>query len=141
MNTEQPKQPESVDLTEHAGNAATAREVRHTPGPWVLSEHGKIEGRAGTYRQVVGEGGMFGGDIVAHVCVLHPYNRDLQLSGEANASLIAAAPDGHEANKVSLMVLCALEKANDWHPNMAKDIAFAIEANRAAIAKATGATS
>lgn len=27
MNTEQPKRPESVYLTEHAGQAATAREV------------------------------------------------------------------------------------------------------------------
>jgi len=52
------------------------------------------------------------------------------------ARLIAVAPDAHEANKSALMVLCALEKANDWHPNMEKDIAFAIEACRAAMSKA-----
>jgi hypothetical protein len=38
-----------------------------------------------------------------------------------------------EAMKSALCVLCAAEKANDWHPNMAKDFAFAIEALRAAI--------
>lgn len=39
-----------------------------------------------------------------------------------------------EAHKTSLSVLCALEHANDWHSNMQKDITFAIDGTRAAIA-------
>jgi len=62
----------------------------------------------------------------------------ISCANEADARLIAAAPEQHEANKTSLCVLCALLDANDWHPNMRKDIEFAIAANRAAIAKATG---
>lgn len=46
---------------------------------------------------------------------------------EANQAML-------EANKASLLVLCALSKA-DWHPNVRKDIDFAIQANRSAIAK------
>ena len=49
------------------------------------------------------------------------------------------APEQHEANKVSLMVLCAIADLDlPIHPTMQRDIQFAIEANRAAIAKATG---
>ena len=43
-----------------------------------------------------------------------------------------------ETAKTSLCVLCALLDANDWHPNMRKDIAFAIEGNRYAIAAVEG---
>lgn len=41
-----------------------------------------------------------------------------------------------EACKTSLCVLSALKDANDWHPNMTKDIVFAIDGNRAAIDRA-----
>ena len=96
-------------------------DTKFTPGPWAVEmmPSGRITVTAGQL--------FVAGD-----------DNDVGL-GVDDAHLIAAAPDSHEANKVSLLVLCALEKANDWHPNMAKDIAFAIEANRTALAKATGA--
>jgi hypothetical protein len=52
---------------------------------------------------------------------------ELRRLHEANQAML-------EANKASLLVLCALRKA-DWHPNVRKDIDFVIKANRAAIAK------
>jgi hypothetical protein len=71
----------------------------------------------------------------------HPADHALQgdFGSEAEARIIAAVRESHEANKASLMVLCAIRDAQSWHENMLKDIDFAIEANRAAIAKATGA--
>lgn len=52
---------------------------------------------------------------------------------------MAAGPDLLAAAKASLLVLCALlsERGKAMHPNMVKDVEFAIEANRVAIAKAT----
>lgn len=58
---------------------------------------------------------------------------ELRRLDRVNAALV-------EANKSALMVMCALEKANDWHPNMEKDIAFAIDATRAALTSATKET-
>lgn len=52
---------------------------------------------------------------------------ELRRLHEANIAMIVA-------NKASLLVLGVLSKA-DWHPNVRKDIDFAIQANRAAIAK------
>lgn len=58
---------------------------------------------------------------------------ELRRLDRVNAELV-------EANKLALMVMCALEKANDWHPNMEKDIASAIDATRAALTSATKET-
>ena len=68
---EQPKS--DFYLTEIAGNTATAREVRHTPGPWFQSSY---EGGWDCVREA-------GGQIVCKLVLNEP----------ANARLIAAAPD------------------------------------------------
>lgn len=71
---------------------------------------------------------------------------EAEAEAAANARYVAAADPGtiaallaeldalREARKSSLLVLCALRDANDWHPNMVRDIDFAIAANRAALA-------
>lgn len=64
---------------------------------------------------------------------------DLEKSGDyafADAILALRAPAQHDhtAAKASLLVLCAIRDAQSWHENMLKDIDFAIEANRTAIA-------
>jgi hypothetical protein len=63
--------------------------------PWIAGDTHKIEGRAGTYRQILDQGGGFGSNIVAHVCVAHPANHELQKDGEANAALIVRAVNCH----------------------------------------------
>lgn len=52
----------------------------------------------------------------------------------------AAAPDLYEANKSSLMVLCAIREMHVWSRNMLADIDFAIEASRAALSKVSQQT-
>jgi hypothetical protein len=48
---------------------------------------------------------------------------------------VAPAHEGQsrEAHKAALMVLCAVQKMDGLHPNMQKDITFAIEATRGAL--------
>jgi hypothetical protein len=46
----------------------------------------------------------------------------------------SGAADDHTAAKASLLVLSAIRDAQSWHENMLKDIDYAIEANRAALA-------
>jgi hypothetical protein len=121
----------SSDVTEAKGMAA-----KHTPGPWVL--RGSDNATPHILHQQHDNPEQDISDPDQLVCIL-PAEITRSYNSWANARLIASAPESHEANKLALMVLCALEKANDWHPNMQKDIAFAIEANRAAIAKATQA--
>lgn len=108
---------------DHLGGGGGGGVQGHTPGPWF---HATSQGQVGSV-----EDGH--GNVVAQTQQITPNDHARR---NADARLIAAAPDGHEANKAALMVLCALERANDWHPNTEKDIAFAIEACRAAIAKA-----
>lgn len=67
---------------------------KHTPGPWELSEAEYKEG-FGTYRRV--EQVEQFGDVVASVCIRHSVNHTLDACGDANARLIAAAPDLLEA--------------------------------------------
>jgi hypothetical protein len=78
--------------TTNSGCASTGSEARHTPAPWVLGDTRSFQGREGTYREVLDDGGHMGSNIIGHVCVAHPYNHDLQQGGEANARLFAAAP-------------------------------------------------
>ena len=105
-------------------------EQKHTPGPWVTSERTtKLEGRRGLYRQIIGGPVTdMGSDIVAWACVSHPYNHGLHRHGEANASLIATAPELLEA----LEGLMALESRGRLMP-----IGREWDAARAAISKAT----
>jgi hypothetical protein len=91
MDTEQPKS-DSAYTSALAGKASKVSEARHTPAPWVLGDTRSLQGREGTYREILDDGGHMGSNILGHVCVAHPYNHDLQRNGEANARLIIASP-------------------------------------------------
>jgi hypothetical protein len=83
--------------------------TQHTPGPWELSEAKYKEG-FGTYRRV--EQVEQFGDVVASVCIRHTVNHTLNAAGDANARLIAAAPELLEALK--LVVTIASEAHDHW---------------------------
>jgi len=97
----------------------------HTPGPWTIgvadSGEASIDALAGPIR-------WYG---LAEVIVRYD-GRDLDSTGEANARLIAAAPDLLAALKVCAAV-CAGEVMNK------NGLIGALEQARAAIQKATGA--
>jgi hypothetical protein len=84
-------------------------EAKHTSGPWKAdAEPQRLDGRAGTYRRIV-EAGCFP-NILAHVCVSHPVNGELNEHGEANARLIAAAPELLEAlNRIAKLIPVAAD--------------------------------
>ena len=90
-----------------------------TPGPWQIVESQQPN--------IIGPGGEW--IATTTFCWI-----DLRQI-EANTRLVAAAPDCHEAAKASLTVLCAIRDAQSWSANMLKDIDFAIEACRVAVAK------
>lgn len=97
--------------------------MKHTPGPWELSEAEYKEG-FGTYRRV--EQVEQFGDVVGSVCIRHAVNHTLDACGEANARLIAAAPDLLSA----LVMVLDDPNALDGRPRTAEVV-------RAAIRKAT----
>lgn len=101
--------------------------MTHTPGPWELSEAQYKDG-FGTYRRV--EQVEQFGDVVASVCIRHAVNHTLNAAGDANARLIAAAPDLLEACQ-ALIAHC------DKNPPMG-DSLWSVQQIRTAIAKATG---
>lgn len=103
--------------------------LKHTAGPWELSESTYREG-FGTYRRV--EQVEDFGDIVGLVCVKHTVNHTLNDAGEANARLIAAAPDLLKA--LEPFVLANSSEEFVTLVVRSGDITKA----RAAIAKATG---
>lgn len=118
-------------------------ETAWTRGPW--------EYIPGTEHHGPYVSGPFGGDICDCYAMSNPESLSVRNGGksqpiwhqaeraDANARLISASPEMHEANKSSLMVLCAIRGAHLWSRNMLADIDFAIEANRAALAKVKGA--
>ena len=97
--------------------------TQHTPGPWELSE-GVYKDGFGTYRRI--EQVEQFGDVVGSVCIRHEINHTLNEAGEANARLIAAAPD-----LLEVLEICAMVLNQVWYRTPA-DMAYA------AIAKATG---
>jgi hypothetical protein len=97
---------------------------KHTPGPWELSEAQYKDG-FGTYRRV--EQVEQFGDVVASVCIRHAVNHTLNACGDANARLIAAAPE---------LLEMLVEAANFIQPySVGQELLERIDA---AIAKATG---
>jgi phage tail protein X len=103
--------------------------MKHTPGPWELSEAEYKEG-FGTYRRV--EQVEQFGDVVGSVCMRHAVNHTLDACGDANARLIAAAPELLEALEVILRDHMAVHGVGDL------EMQPALFQARAAIAKATG---
>lgn len=98
--------------------------ANHTPGPWKYIKELHYIGRE-------------------DATVAYPYLHRGNWTKEsiANTKLIAAAPDQHEANLLSLAVLSDIERAiSNEEPlsaRMIKGISDAIEANVKAIKKAT----
>jgi len=103
--------------------------MKHTPGPWELSEAQYKEG-FGTYRRV--EQVEQFGDVVASVCIRHAVNHTLDACGDANARLIAAAPNLLEALEVILRDHMAVHGVGDL------EMQPALFQARAAITNATG---
>lgn len=102
--------------------------TKHTPGPWILGKHGVI--KAGVVRQYTNGESQ---DQIAMACGL---DHDNMGSQEANARLIAAAPDLLEA----LIELEAAQYLNFNDRDARKEWRFAIIKAKAAINKATATT-
>lgn len=106
------------------------REVAHTPGEWASSresDNGDFAIRVPVGRHRI-------------AIVYRRSGPDGEAEAEANARLIAAAPDQHVAaialDGLSLVILSAVNFADKA---MSERVAEALRANRAAISKATGA--
>lgn len=110
--------------------------TKHTKGPWVWSDKFKTFDNERNTWSLLGEGGYgilsCDGDANSPQC--------LGASGEANARLIAAAPELLEALKLVTDVYAAMREtlsskypADGWSAET-----MTIDAARAAIAKATG---
>ena len=82
----------------------------HTPGPWELSE-AIYEDGCGTYRRI--EQVKQFGDVVGSVCIRHAINNTLNEAGEANARLIAAAPELFDALLDALSVTLSVSTSRD----------------------------
>jgi hypothetical protein len=108
---------------------------KHTPGPWVQDTRGypHPDVKAASGRNIACTWGVNNQPKTKEA-----YEAQKQIA-RANARLIAAAPESHEANKLSLTVLCAIRAAGvlSHDTNILRDLDSAIGANRAAIAKAT----
>jgi hypothetical protein len=117
---------ESVPIVEVAGPA------KHTPGPWDIVQDAPLNPRA---RFNIGSRGP--GGLATYVCTIKT-EKHLALDGneEANARLIAAAPDLLEA----LRGLLRETRAKNPSPKVGKDFSLLvhIEGARKAIAKAEG---
>lgn len=108
--------------------ANTAEKAKHTPGPWSydveINDHGGWEAETQDITIYAGEVAI---SIYSTECAEYPDDA----ACEANARLIAAAPDLLEA----LSNLCALYESDDGCLQLAE-----YKAARAALARATGAT-
>lgn len=101
----------------------------HTPGPWIAGggrlvrvfDAGRVDPVCGVHRRGVHTGGHDPSET------------------EANASLIAAAPDQHasgiELDRLFLVIESAVRNADPAH---LPAVVAALKANRAAVAKAEG---
>jgi hypothetical protein len=99
--------------------------TQHTPGPWAVRDHWSDEGAFEVYPTRNGKQPKFG--EWAALAEVPEYGEG---EAEANALLIAAAPDLLEA----LKLIASAE-------NSALDLAYCKGIARAAIAKATGVQS
>jgi hypothetical protein len=99
--------------------------AKHTPGPWHADANGGIWRRRPCELYENG-GGVAGDRQLATVWKGWVNDGEIGYPLEANARLIAAAPDLLDACKVAFDQTCAVGRPKDW------------EQLRAAIAKATG---
>jgi hypothetical protein len=102
--------------------------MKHTPGPWKVKELSKrdIAVTSDTYYAPI-----------PHICKLYCIKNQEEM--EANASLIAAAPDLLEACKDQLALICRLcILLNPQHADIKNCTCGDTESFRNAIAKAEG---
>jgi hypothetical protein len=109
-------------------------ESKHTPGPWSVEPFQDCWPTATNGAQITIPSPL---GKTAIACAHALWDRDGgKAAAEANAKLIAAAPDQHEAAKEidgwSLVIESAVREAQPHH---AEAIVNALLANRAAIAK------
>ena len=106
----------------------------HTPGPWmVASSSNGFPDRIVAPAQDDMTAGIVGSAITRHRCISFPSSPE----GQANARLIAAAPDILHELKRLVAALEPLERSGNW-PLDSAGIAT-LNAARAAIAAAEGA--
>lgn len=108
-------------------STSNTKPAAHTPGPWYVGD--EFTERVGAYR-VRGFPISGSGKAIARVWNGTEHNNLPPIGNEANAQLIAAAPD----------LLAALQNLENWATAMATVPSLNIEpliAARAAIAKAT----
>lgn len=116
-----------------------SREERHTPGPWAVRPHWSDEERFEVYpdRDVdFGEPSE-----IAEVCGHYGDDDELAAEAEANAYLIAAAPELKSEGKFLLARLEEFERDlldDDIGREFAGHVAPAIARLRAAVLKAEG---
>ena len=110
-------------------------QATHTPGPWIVDEYGHVYAEAFIKHGTVvvdGEEKPYKSGLVAL-----PYGEiiDLKITTDANARLIAAAPELLAALKdvTERFVRCAVHSGSDR-----EFVEGAVEHARAAIAKAEG---
>lgn len=116
---------------------------KHTPGPWKVLNARKEDwlGRPLEYWTVTADDGD------EWLCASPEWDPEHEAESEANARLISAAPDSHEAN---VMCVEAMDRffgiESYWNDDLiyaelpSSELAAAYFAARAAIAKATGET-
>ena len=101
-------------------------EIKHTPGPWTVGET----------RRYKHSGGVDGTEVAVHYgtaenrgnCIAFAYGHGARGDAEADARLIAAAPD----------LLEALKKARRYVVSSHEPVGAELDDIDAAIAKATG---
>jgi hypothetical protein len=113
--------------------------VEHTPGPWSVNTDPMYD--SGRPFIVWGPKGP-GYGLVAHVAPWCPPTKQSQPElfekCEANARLIAAAPDMYEALREELEILCAWKITAKVPDGLREDIDISIENIRNVLAKAEG---
>ncbi len=104
---------------------------KHTPGPWAVSKgyDGSLSVSATKSFRI---NNISAGTPV--ICDVYPHLDADGFSGEANARLIAAAPDLLEA----LLGMLAIDQENHQRGHDDDDVCKEVQTARAAIAKATG---
>jgi hypothetical protein len=114
----------------HKENDMTAK---HTPGPWTVLSHSWSD------TSIIAPGFDHG---VCRLDINHATEESQQADEaqmEANARLIAAAPDHHAVALELDRLMLVIESAVRWQdPNNHAAVVALVKANRAAITKATG---
>lgn len=110
---------------------------KHTPGPWEFGKRGRTYQRIDGGRQPAGDAGGFAWYGLAKVVVFVDDDTSPHPVGEANARLIAAAPELLEALLALRATCLAAINSGDWKVDGACDPDMDFKRANTAIAKAT----